>query len=183
LQTASPAAHCSPVHIAGNPLSGVVATFDYKFFCGIAPVAQKRLFSAVGTMMDARHDRLTLTNGLVRERTIRPQLIRIFCKLILRTGVTLDSKQQHASNAPDSHPGALEFESQVYDAAMRQTFRTVSQVLDGPRNARTYSRQRKLASFCVLRETTRCLPPRPHLARPAHFALSPLPTLRLSQRP
>ncbi|MBP0594816.1 hypothetical protein J8I87_35175 [Paraburkholderia sp. LEh10] len=43
--TASPAAHCSFVFIAGNPLPGAVATFDYMIFFKIAPAALKRLFA------------------------------------------------------------------------------------------------------------------------------------------
>lgn len=52
-QTASPAAHCSPVHIAGNPLPGAVATFDYMFFFRIAPMAQKWRFVPFGTAAGA----------------------------------------------------------------------------------------------------------------------------------
>ncbi|EEF23796.1 conserved hypothetical protein [Ricinus communis] len=39
--TVTSAAHCSPLHIAGNPLPGAVATFDYMFFFRIDPVARK----------------------------------------------------------------------------------------------------------------------------------------------
>lgn len=144
-KTASPAAHCSPVHVAGNPLPGAVATFDYMFFFRIAPMARKCRFVPCRTGIEASDFGVLLTNALVRKRTIRPQLNRIFCKLILRTGVTL---------------GDMRLARRILDRArrnlnlglrrlMRQTFRTVSQVLDGPRNARTYSRQRKLASFCA----------------------------------
>ena len=108
-------------------------------------MAQKWRFVPCGTAVEASDLRNWLTNAFVREHTIRPQLNRIFCKLILRTGVTL---------------GDMRLARRILDRArrnlnlglrrlMRQTFRTVSQVLDGPRNARTYSRQRKLASFCA----------------------------------
>ena len=70
-------------------MPGAVATFDYMFFFRIAPVAQKPPVERFRTGVQAGADARLLTNVLVRERTIRPQLIRIFCKLILRTGGTL----------------------------------------------------------------------------------------------